>query len=227
MRSLINRFIDNSRQTLLLGMLVLVIGYPLLTVGSHAPPAPLLELRGGATAFADIHKIITCHLVHFTSSHLFLDLTMFLLLGSICERQTGKWYRLLLLFFATSVGTGIAMLLPDGAGYRGLSGVVTAQCMFVLVVFGGRAFRNKNLSAIMILASAAAGLAFKFVFEGVTKVAMFSYDMNTNGIIPSPAAHLLGASAGVICGLIWEMRNCRTRDNVNRKEHIKMLGASS
>ncbi len=184
-----------GRLTLMIGLLALIAGY-------QAQPGSLLQMTGGRIYITDLHRILTCHAVHFTPQHLFLDLAAFLGLGLYCELRTGRPYRLLILFSAILVGGGMAMLLPEGAGYRGLSGLVSAQYIFILFLLSEEALRKRNIPAMVILVAAGCGFIGKVFYEYVTATAAFS-DLTSVGVMPAPAAHIFGGLAGLIGGSAW------------------------
>ncbi len=147
------------------------------------------EILGG-----ELWRLLTCHITHGSFTHLAWDVALFLLLGIQAERRFGRRYPALLAGSALAVGLGLLVFLPNLEWYCGLSGIDTALFGALVIHDGRKAWREGDRTLLALNALWIIGLAAKIGYEYATGQMMF---VHTPGLPPVPAAHLLGAAAGM------------------------------
>jgi len=184
--------------------------WPVLTLalGLGAALAALLPSGGLAWVFdreavagGELWRIITCHFIHVNGSHLFLDLIVFLVLGSILEVSLRKAYLISLLAGGIAIPLGVFIFLPGLRYYCGLSGLDTAAYTLLAVHLLKTGRQQKKKMSGLIMLTALAGLLFKIAYEIHTGTTLFA-DPGTSGLIPVPLAHIIGGGIGVISGML-------------------------
>jgi len=139
-------------------------------------------------------RAVTGHLVHWSAEHLAWDLVVFTGLGLACEAESRARTAAALVLAAAALAAGLPLLAPEIQVYRGLSGLATA--LFALLAT--RCLSQPHAATRWAGAAALVGLAGKVAWEVGTGVPLFVGD--TGGVAVVPAAHLLGALAGVAAG---------------------------
>ena len=130
-------------------------------------------------------RLFTCHLVHFSPAHLFLNLAAFALISLLpSKRSPGQ--RLLLISGMLFISTGLLLLRPGMAFYAGLSGVVTLL-IWELAASGLITDPQHRTFFLCVIITLAAKLAFEFA-SGRSIALSFNH-----GVVTEPMAHLLGA----------------------------------
>jgi len=139
---------------------------------------------------------LTCHLAHYSGSHLAWSVGVFAALGAIAEMRSRC--RMIGCVVAASIVIPLAVeaFSPSLERYRGMSGIDTALFMLIAIDLAKENRRIAWASGILM-----AGLAGKLVFEQWTHAAVFA-DSSGGGFVPAPVAHLAGAAAGVVWALM-------------------------
>jgi rhomboid family GlyGly-CTERM serine protease len=157
--------------------------------------AVCLQLDFGAVAAGQWWRLLSGHLTHYDSQHLFWDLLMFVVLGAACERQHPRLFVTALVVMALGISATVVFACPDVSGYRGLSGIDTG----LFVWFIGDQIRHSFASCERELAcfwmATGTVLAAKLLFESVTGGVLF---VDANGFKPLIESHLAGAAFGIL-----------------------------
>lgn len=96
-------------------------------------------------------SVVSSHFVHWSWSHLFWDLLVFLVVGALLEIHLGSARLLGLIFGATIAGTGALVIFePALVPYRGLSGVSIALCACAGLCLFRRVGERVSLFAVLI-----------------------------------------------------------------------------
>jgi membrane associated rhomboid family serine protease len=74
----------------------------------------------------ELHRILTCHWLHWSAEHLVWDLGVFIILGAWCEQRTPARYAWTMLLSAVAIPVCVMCCLSHVNSYRGLSGIDTA-----------------------------------------------------------------------------------------------------
>ena len=140
-------------------------------------------------------RLATGHLVHYSATHLFINLLAFLPVGLVALWRGHRRFPLALLVSALIVGIGFYFLMPKMAFYAGLSGIVNAAYGFLFV---SEIYREKGKSWLW---GAALGILFlKSTLEFLLGGTFFVGAPETDNFVALPAAHLMGAVVGSIFG---------------------------
>ncbi len=172
------------RSLLLAASALLIYRWPAL--------ASWLEWQRGSP---EIWRMLTCHLVHFSTNHLFWDLAPFFLLAFLCERIHARRFVLTLLTAAIVIPLTVEWYAPSLTTYRGLSGLCSA--LFGMLVANGffdELHVGRRVGVLVWLACAVA-FGLKLSIELAYGVTVFAD--NLSGYVPVPVAHAAGFGVGV------------------------------
>ncbi|ACB74088.1 Rhomboid family protein [Opitutus terrae PB90-1] len=144
-------------------------------------------------AAAQYWRLWTAHLVHFSWSHLFWNLLVFVPAGLWAERLLPDRLRLLLLLGPALIGVALYGLDPGLARYAGLSGVVAGVVAFLALVQLRRGTSDRWFwRSVLLLLVAKIGLEFAL------SEPLFARFAET-GVRAVPLAHAAGVlGAGLI-----------------------------
>lgn len=167
-------------------------------------PSPLLqqwlEYDRQSLAAGQLWRIVTCHWTHWSVEHLIWDVSMFALLAAACERWSRRATAITLASSALLIPIVLWVAQPGLGSYRGLSGLDSA--VFGLLAVHGIANslthrRWSQMFAAVLLVIAFAG---KVGYESVAGGAVF---VQTGGFSPVPLAHAVGATVGLVVGILF------------------------
>ena len=159
--------------------------------------ASLLEFDRAALAAGDWWRMLSGQLTHFGFEHLAWDVSVFAVLGVMCERRNRTATLACLGIAALLITAAVWLLLPEMATYRGLSGLDTA--LFALL--GGMMLSEKRREGscgwvaviFVLLLGMVAKIAWEFLSGGTIFV-----DSSSSQFVPVPLAHLVGAAVGLL-----------------------------
>ena len=159
----------------------------------------VLQLENDSSPFRFVYSCLTCHLTHWSLDQLMWDVLAFTVLGCACESYGRIRYLSLLLLAGISVALSVVWIHPEGAAYRGLSGIDSALFVYVAGQAIRTGWRQKDWQMYL---GAAAWLLFvgKIVFEVTYENTLF-VDANES-FRPLPVTHAAGAVAGICVNLI-------------------------
>ncbi len=159
--------------------------------------AELLIYDRLAVLDGELWRLVTGHLVHYSPWHLALNLLAAALAGGIIELRGYRGFPLLLVASALAISLSVLILLPEIAFYGGLSGLVSAEIVFLCCL--GTSERGAwRLFCLLALAVFGGKIAWE-VFSGSS----LSTAMPGQTFIPLPMAHAVGALVGLLgaCGV--------------------------
>lgn len=140
----------------------------------------------------DIWRVVTGHLVHFSWQHFGYNLILLVLTGCWLEYRLGVRYVWLLVLTSLVSGLYFLLFLPDMAHYGGLSGLVSANVVYLSLL---EIQHNKKARpfwiAIILLFIAKVG------YEMLMKETIFVSQSNTMFEV-APSAHIIGAIVALI-----------------------------
>lgn len=177
--------------------LALGLVVPLATVAAALallPDAARWQLDFRAVG-AQPWRLLTGHLVHWSTDHLAWDLAVFLGLGLACEGWSRRRTAAALLLAVAALGAGLPLLHPGIAVYRGLSGLDAALFSLLAARCLARRSRPARWAGFLALA----GLGGKVAWEAFTGTPLFLAS-TPEAVVVVPAAHLLGGLAGLAAG---------------------------
>jgi rhomboid family GlyGly-CTERM serine protease len=143
----------------------------------------------------EVWRIITCHWVHFSGSHLFWNLVVLVPTGVWLELRAAAVLRWTLALAPLAVGAGLLIFQPSLSIYAGISGLASGL-LVALAVHGLRTERTKRLGWLALLLLIVAKLALDF-----SSARPLNPDLAARGIHSVPLAHALGALAGALSAL--------------------------
>lgn len=158
--------------------------------------AALLQFDRSAIATGEFWRIVTGHCVHWNADHLFWDLTMFSLLGAICERRNQPRFAVVLLLATLAIPCSIGVLQPRFETYRGLSGLDSALFTLLAASLLEDKVREKHWPWVIGISLLLFGFAAKILFETISGTTVF-VDSAAASFEPVPLAHIIGALAGL------------------------------
>ena len=161
----------------------------------------VLQFDAAAITGGEYWRVLTGHITHWNGDHLFWDLSVFVVLGTMCERRNRAAFVACIVLAALAISAYVLWFLPEMPTYRGLSGIDTALFALLGVGFFRDAQRSGNRTATWLIALAAASLLVKTGFEFFTGATIF-VDHTTAAFLPLPMAHVIGAVIGVGVGAI-------------------------
>ncbi len=178
----------------------LLVSVATLWVATLAGSPDWLQFDTRTLEFGNVWTLLTCHLVHFNSEHLFWDLLVFAGIGGALEMKNRG------LLLATLGLSALLIPILSVAGpatvtsYRGLSGIdtglfaalATHQLIFMI--------REKNRSESLICGLLLAAMIGKSLFELITGATIF---VSSSQFVPLPVAHLSGALTGAALAGLW------------------------
>lgn len=166
-----------------------VVAIALVAAAAALAPAGALELQRGTL---ELHRLITCHFVHWTYEQLAWDGLAFAFLAVACARRNGAAFHATLLASAVTVPLAVLAFAPEVVAYRGLSGLASAMFALLLMLERHRLTWPVAVCAVLFAA--------KITFEAITGGTVFVSGMGED-VVSVPVAHVTGAVAGVIGGL--------------------------
>jgi len=160
----------------------------------------VFELDRSAVLLGEWWRIVTCHLVHYSSAHAFGDIAAFAVWAAIVEAISRRLLLAVLGTAALVVGLGVLLLCPAVGHYGGLSAIDVALATTLLAVLAtSTRFRRIPGARLWIVLIALAHVS-KAVYEIALGTAILAPDLG-KGVALLPAAHLLGAAAGILAWL--------------------------
>ena len=112
-----------------------------------------LEYRPDCVAVGQAWRVLTCHFVHWNTSHLVWDALMFVVLGCWCERLDRRATWRAMFAGAIVIPLVVSMLHPELRAYRGLSGLDSVLLVWLAVrlLTGERVERGLRWAAGLVL----------------------------------------------------------------------------
>lgn len=162
----------------------------------HAVPGTFhaLAYDRAAVGRGQWHRLLSCHLVHASASHLFWNVAALLALGALAEPRLGRRRSpALLAATAALLGLLVHFAQPSLDIYCGLSGLVSAMLGALLLALGREARADGDGRRLALCAAALLLFSGKVAYEVVTGRLLFAV---TAGFVAVPAAHLAGLFIG-------------------------------
>jgi rhomboid family GlyGly-CTERM serine protease len=175
--------------------------------------ASWLTLDFESVEIRKLPAMVSCHLAHWSTQHLFWDLLMFIVLGWHLEKSITKPYYFTLIASSLLIPLGVHVMQPEITSYRGLSGIDTALFALLCTSKLASGYREGCQKSIALFLSLLLAMWVKLLFEFSTGGVMFVRNEN---FTPVPAAHLCGATIGMVVAgwkstMMWTL-NCSSPD---------------
>ncbi len=168
-----------------------------LVVYARSSLMDLLVYNRQAVLGGELWRLLTGHLVHFSLSHLILNMLGFSLAVWIAWQR--RCEHLVLLTFLAACFIGVAILLgqPNMAVYGGMSGLVNAVMVYVACL--GLWVRGRWRSLSWTLLVLCLGTV---IYEAATGRPALAVS-DAIPFVPAPLAHIVGGMTGAFLAL-WE-----------------------
>lgn len=178
------------------------VAITLVALASVALPgvSELLQYDRLLIAEGEVWRTLTGHITHWNADHLFWDLSMFALLGYLCERRDRRKFVICLALSAIAIPVAIWTIQPEMTTYRGLSGIDTAVFVLLAIQLLIEKWRSGDWLLAGMISALMVGLIGKIVLELITGATAF-VDHQAAGFTPLPLAHIVGAI--VACCICW------------------------
>ncbi len=99
--------------------------------------ADALQFDRTALADGQLWRLVTCHLVHYSAGHFWIDLLPWVAIGLIYERRLGRLWPIATAAAMAAIGVGVWVGLPWMEYYRGWSGLDnTAMALAIWAAWG-------------------------------------------------------------------------------------------
>lgn len=180
--------------------LTLLFGFFTIIISLSSQVTSWLQFDRTAILHGEIWRIITGHLTHWSTSQLFWDLLVFIVVAGIIERFSRR--QLLVCFAAVSFFTSLLVfiVLPEMKFYRGLSGIDSGMFMMLLVMLYRMKAEGQNLlQKVPYLL-----LGFLFISKSALELstAQAIFVESSDLFVPVPLVHLGGIFIGWIIGTL-------------------------
>ena len=179
-----------------------ITGAAVLVIFLFPKLVSFLEYRRESVMAGEFHRILSCHLTHWSWNHLVWDLLTFMALGFIAETACRRVFVTTLLVSACLIPVSVILFLPEMSHYRGLSGLDAALFPVVFFPWKSPVPRVRTRADFIIPFAAFGVLAAKVLFELISADTIFT--ASSGLFVPVPLAHFVGGLAGLmISGLFW------------------------
>ena len=157
--------------------------------------APIFQYDSRRIAAGQWYRLLTCHLPHWTTSHLGWSLMTFAVLASLCEIRGQLRTLCCTIISAVLIPLSLLFAQPSLTTYRGLSGIDSALFVLLAVQLARSVPSMGRIVALALIAFLA-----KVGFELLTGHTLFA---DPGGrFVPVPLAHLSGAVVGLLCAML-------------------------
>jgi rhomboid family GlyGly-CTERM serine protease len=180
----------------------LSLGLAALAVALHQLPGAreLLAWDRAGLAGGELWRLISGHWVHWSSGHLAWDVATFAVLGAACELRARRSFVACIVIASLAISLALYLWLPGLDACAGLSGVDCALFAWLGVEIVTERWRSQRVVAAALTALLGVAFASKVGFELATGGTLFVADLGS-GVLPVPAAHLVGAGVGLAAAL--------------------------
>lgn len=166
------------------------------------PPATTwLQYDRLAIAAGEIWRLVSSHWTHVSGDHLFWDVLTFLVLGTLCERMSRMRFCACVLGSAILIPVALWITIPQLETYRGLSGIDSALYVLLAVTLLKDEVHGQRWGWVMALSGVLLLFIGKVGYEIATGGTIF-VDSRASEMVPVPLAHCIGATVGMIVGLM-------------------------
>jgi rhomboid family GlyGly-CTERM serine protease len=182
------------------------LGIVAVAIGLSPTLPERLQFDAVAIVGGEYWRFLTGHLVHWNLDHLCWDLSVFVVLGTMCEHRGRRTFLACVLGSAAAISLWTLVALPQMPIYRGLSGIDTGLFALLGVGLLADARAGANRAMQWIIAAAMLGLIGKITYEFASDATIF-VDHTAAAFVPVPIAHVLGSLVGFAAGLV-SLRSC-------------------
>jgi len=190
----------NSRITILSGLILIIVNAGFIfrpeSCEWYIPFYSLMEFDRSLILKGEIWRLFTCHLVHWSPAHFYLDGIVFIFQGITFEQKTGNKYWKVLIFSAIIISSALLIFRNDLIYYRGISGLINTQLVLGAGLFIFDRTLSKNIRGMFVICFTIH--MAKIVYETLNRAPLFSTHLLGDMGLFTPVAHL----SGVVLGLL-------------------------
>lgn len=177
-----------------------VVGAAVLLAFVLPGVSEVLQYDRSALAGGEWWRSLTGHLTHWNGDHIFWDLSVFVILGALCERTSRCVFGVAVAASALLIPLAVWVFLPGMELYRGLSGIDSALYLTAGVCLLRERGSVRGVPGLFVMAVVLTAFCLKIGYEILTGQTVFVADQT--GFVPVPVAHLAGAAAGAAAALL-------------------------
>lgn len=147
----------------------------------------------------EIWRLVTGHLYHFSSLHLWCNLVPLVLIGTCIERQSGSWLIGVCLMMGMAIGVSLFFAHPSMIRFGGGSGLVCG--LFAYFGFSGANARGRRGTVCRLTLTV---IFLKCGYELYTRDTLW-VDWKDQGFVVMPLSHVVGCLSAPLCLLVQSM----------------------
>lgn len=162
----------------------------------HPETAGLFIYDRAAVLSGGLWRLITCHFVHYSATHLIVNLLVLLPVTVLAGRTGYGRFSAAMLFSALAMGAAFVVAAPEMRWYAGASGLANAGAAWLATAELSRGRAGRPLWALLLF------LVFaKALWETSVGRTLFLGGASPGEFVSFPLAHLIGALAGAAAAL--------------------------
>lgn len=179
-------------------LLIFNVGFVIKSIGGgwFYSFCSVMEFDRNLILKGEIWRIVTCHLVHWSPEHFYLDSIVFIFQGITFEKKIGRQYWKVLLLSALFISTALLFLRQDLFFYRGISGLINTQLVLGTGLFIFDKALGKGLRGIFVICFSIHMI--KIIYETINRAPFFSTNLLGDMGLFTPVAHLSGVVVGFL-----------------------------
>ena len=176
------------------GLPILTILILFVSVLSFVFPAiaSVLIFDRNAVAQGEVWRFFSCHLVHFTETHLAYNLLAFGVAGWIIERRSYFHFVSLNVLMGLAISISLFILKPAMIYYGGLSGMACGSIFYWALLGAEEPGPLKTICKLMIFF-----LPVKITMEIFNNASILPYSGQPE-FVPMPASHIAGTAVALL-----------------------------
>ena len=169
-----------------------------LCIAAYAMPglSALFIYDREAILSGEVWRLWTCHLVHFSFSHLSFNLVVFSIAGTLIESREYRFFKGLYFLMAFFIGITLLIAKPGMTNFGGLSGIASGAIVYFLLLELRYSNPKHTFFCVVLLLS----ITVKIAIETVTGQFMFA--SSNELFVPIPLSHSVGSLAALIIFLL-------------------------
>ncbi|MGA1840105.1 MAG: rhombosortase [bacterium] len=166
----------------------------IISIVTYAIPSlrHLLIYDRDAIIAGQLWRLLTSHFVHFSIAHLFYNLLVFCIAGSLIENRGYRSFGTLCFLTAFFISITLFIAKPDMSYYGGLSGIACGAVVY-LILFE---FLDSSLWTAFFCIVILLSIIVKLVIEALT--GQFIFVASNTLFVPIPLSHITGSLVALI-----------------------------
>lgn len=185
---------EKEQQSVIMGIPLFTSAIILASLLSSISPelSSLLIFDRSALVRGEVWRILTCHFVHFSGTHLAYNLFAFGIAGSVIEKKNYPHFGRLCLWSALAISISLFTLKTDMHYYGGLSGIACGA-LYYCALMGIKETRPWQKICFLIILF----LPIKIAIEIYLSVSVLPY-WEHQSFVPMQTSHIIGCLVAVL-----------------------------